>query len=103
FNPGSGPGCCGRIWWRDPKRAFVCKTEEIIIKEQQDHFSKQKEACPMFTPVDLETMVFRRGFRGYKTREVQEFMRKLIVDYEKLYKENIDLREELEKQKDLLK
>lgn len=57
----------------------------------------------MFTPVDLETMVFRRGFRGYKTREVQEFMRKLIVDYEKLYKENIDLREELEKQKDLLK
>ena len=57
----------------------------------------------MFTPVDLETMVFRRGFRGYKTKEVQEFMRKLIVDYEKLYKENIDLREELEAQKDLLK
>ena len=57
----------------------------------------------MFTPVDLETMVFRRGFRGYKTKEVQEFMRKLIVDYEKLYKENIDLREELEAQKELLK
>lgn len=57
----------------------------------------------MFTPVDLETMVFRRGFRGYKTKEVQEFMRKLIVDYEKLYKENIDLREELEAKKDLLK
>lgn len=57
----------------------------------------------MFTPVDLETMVFRRGFRGYKTKDVQEFMRKLIVDYEKLYKENIDLKEELEAQKDLLK
>lgn len=57
----------------------------------------------MFTPVDLETMVFRRGFRGYKTKDVQDFMRKLIVDYEKLYKENIDLREELERHKDLLK
>ncbi|HHT49335.1 MAG TPA: DivIVA domain-containing protein [Firmicutes bacterium] len=57
----------------------------------------------MFTPVDLETMVFRRGFRGYRTKEVQEFMRKLIVDYEKLYKENIDLREELDAQKELLK
>ena len=45
----------------------------------------------MFTPVDLETMVFRRGFRGYKTREVQEFMRKLIVDYEKLYNEKSKL------------
>lgn len=30
-------------------------------------------------------------------------MRKLIVDYEKLYKENIDLKEELEAQKNLLK
>ena len=57
----------------------------------------------MFTPVDLETMVFRRGVRGYKTIEVQEFMRKLIVDYEKLYKDNIELKEALERQKALLK
>ena len=57
----------------------------------------------MFTPVDLETMVFRRGVRGYKTKEVQEFMRKLIVDYEKLYKDNIELKEALERQKALLK
>ena len=39
----------------------------------------------MFTPVDLETMVFDE-FRGYKTSEVQEFMRKLIVDYENYIK-----------------
>jgi cell division initiation protein len=67
------------------------------------YFVEKEEAGWMFTPVDLETMVFRRGFRGYRTKEVQEFMRKLIVDYEKLYKENIDLREELDAQKELLK
>ena len=49
----------------------------------------------MLTPVDLETMVFRRGLRGYRTREVQEFMKR-ITDYEKLYKENFDLKEKLE-------
>ncbi|NLZ43296.1 MAG: DivIVA domain-containing protein, partial [Clostridia bacterium] len=50
----------------------------------------------MLTPVDLETMVFRRGLRGYRTREVQEFMKKITVDYEKLYKENFDLKEKIE-------
>lgn len=50
----------------------------------------------MLTPVDLETMVFRRGLRGYRTREVQNFMKKITADYEKLYKENFDLKEKLE-------
>ncbi|HBT16862.1 MAG TPA: hypothetical protein DEB05_07915 [Firmicutes bacterium] len=57
----------------------------------------------MFTPVDLETMVFRRGLRGYRTKEVQEFMRRLTRDYEKLYKDNMELREELEEKKELIK
>lgn len=57
----------------------------------------------MFTPVDLETVVFRRGVRGYRTREVQEFMRKVTIDYEKLYKENIELKEELEELKEIVK
>ncbi len=50
----------------------------------------------MLTPVDLETMVFRRGFRGYRTKEVQDFMRRLTADYEKLYQENFDLKEKVE-------
>ena len=50
----------------------------------------------MLTPVDLETMVFRRGLRGYRTKEVQEFMRRITIDYEKLYKENFDLKEKIE-------
>jgi cell division initiation protein len=50
----------------------------------------------MLTPVDLETTVFRRSFRGYSAGEVQEFMEQLTKDYEHLYKENIDLKEKIE-------
>lgn len=50
----------------------------------------------MLTPVDLETTVFRRGFRGYRVHEVQEFMARLTKDYERLYRENIELKEKLE-------
>lgn len=47
----------------------------------------------MLTPVDLETTVFRRGLRGYRTKEVQEFMEHVTADFERLYKENIELKE----------
>lgn len=57
----------------------------------------------MLTPVDLETMVFRRGIRGYRTQEVQNFMRRITADYEKLYKENFDLKEKIEHYEDRLK
>ncbi|HOP74780.1 MAG TPA: DivIVA domain-containing protein, partial [Bacillota bacterium] len=50
----------------------------------------------MLTPVDLETTVFRRSFRGYNVQEVQEFMSKITHDYEHLYRENIDLKEKLD-------
>lgn len=50
----------------------------------------------MITPVDLETMVFRRGFRGYNVHEVQEFMVKMTHDYEHLYRENMELKEKLD-------
>ncbi|MCL6588529.1 MAG: DivIVA domain-containing protein [Firmicutes bacterium] len=50
----------------------------------------------MLTPVDLETTVFRRSFRGYSAREVQDFMEQLTRDYEHLYRENIELKEKVE-------
>jgi cell division initiation protein len=50
----------------------------------------------MLTPVDLETTVFRRGFRGYNTKEVQEFMEAFGHDFERLYRENLDLKEKQE-------
>jgi cell division initiation protein len=50
----------------------------------------------MITPVDLETTVFRRGIRGYNVGEVQEFMLRITHDYEHLYRENIELKEQVE-------
>ena len=44
----------------------------------------------MFTPIDLETMVFRRGFTwlSHEKEGSGSPMPKLTIDYEKLYKEN---------------
>lgn len=50
----------------------------------------------MLTPVDLENIFFRRGVRGYRVEEVQEFMNRLTQDYEHLYRENLDLKEQVE-------
>lgn len=50
----------------------------------------------MLTPVDLENIFFRRGVRGYRVNEVQEFMSRITQDYEHIYRENIDLKEQIE-------
>lgn len=50
----------------------------------------------MLTPIDLENVFFRRGLRGYRVSEVQEFMSRLTQDYEHLYRENIELKEQIE-------
>lgn len=50
----------------------------------------------MLTPVDLENIFFRRGVRGYRVDEVQEFMNRITQDYEHIYRENINLKEQIE-------
>jgi DivIVA domain len=50
----------------------------------------------MLTPVELETIIFRRGMRGYKVHEVQNFMAQISADYEFLYRENNELKTKLE-------
>ncbi len=50
----------------------------------------------MLTPVDIENKVFGKGFRGYDEREVDDFMRVVVNDFEKLYRENADLRKKNE-------
>ncbi len=47
----------------------------------------------MLTPVDIENKEFTKAFRGYDIYEVEEFMKSLVADYEKLYRENGDLKE----------
>lgn len=49
----------------------------------------------MITPLDIENKEFKRGFRGYKAEEVDEFLDDVKEDYEKLYKENIEIKDKL--------
>jgi len=51
----------------------------------------------MITPADIENKEFSRAVRGYKEDEVDEFLDLIILDMEKLLKENRQLKKELEK------
>lgn len=48
----------------------------------------------MITPVEVLGKELKRGF-GYKAIEVDEFLEDLAKDYEKIYKENNELREKV--------
>lgn len=47
----------------------------------------------MLTPMDIHNKEFKKAFRGYKEDEVDEFLDKVIADYERLYKENGELKD----------
>jgi len=47
----------------------------------------------MLTPIDIENKEFTKAFRGYDIYEVEEFMKSLVADYEKLYRENAELKD----------
>ncbi len=47
----------------------------------------------MLTPVDIQNKEFTKAFRGYDAIEVDDFMQTLVLDYEKLYRENASLKE----------
>ena len=48
----------------------------------------------MLTPLEIENKRFsKQMMNGYSVAEVDEFLDELTLDYEKLYKENADLRE----------
>lgn len=51
----------------------------------------------MLTPLDIHNKEFKRGFRGYSEEEVDEFLDRVIKDYETLYRDNIDLKETIER------
>lgn len=49
----------------------------------------------MLTPLDIESKVFTRAVSGYNATEVKNFMKDILSHYEKLYKENIELKDKL--------
>lgn len=55
------------------------------------------------TPMDIEQQEFSRSFRGYNEEEVDDYLDKIVKDYEELIKENAKLREEIDRMKDRLK
>ena len=46
----------------------------------------------MLTPLDIENKRFPTKFKGYDDVEVDAFLDQLTIDYERLYKENAELR-----------
>lgn len=53
----------------------------------------------MLTPLDIENKKFQKQIKGYNVEEVDDFLDDLTVDYEKIYKENATLNEEVSKLK----
>ena len=51
----------------------------------------------MFTPLDLKNKTFTKGFRGYETEEVDKFFAQVVKDFERLYQDNIELKETVER------
>lgn len=57
----------------------------------------------MLTPLDIQNKEFNKSFRGYKETDVDGFLDEIIVDYENLYKENIELKDKITNLTDQLK
>ena len=53
----------------------------------------------MLTPLDIENKKFPTKFKGYDDAEVDAFLDELTIDYERLYKENAELRAQIEESK----
>lgn len=50
----------------------------------------------MLTPLDIQNQEFKRVLRGYSEDEVDDFLDKVVTDFEALLKQNQQLRDELE-------
>ena len=53
----------------------------------------------MLTPLDIENKRFSKTIKGYNVEEVDDFLDQITLDYEKLYKENAELRNQIEENK----
>ncbi|MGO1470334.1 MAG: DivIVA domain-containing protein [Tissierella sp.] len=49
----------------------------------------------MLTPLDIQNKEFKRSFRGYDIKSVDIFLDEVIEDYEKVYKENVELKDKV--------
>ncbi len=49
----------------------------------------------MLTPLDIESKEFSSSIGGYSKSDVNEFMKEILVTYEKMYKENIEMKDKI--------
>jgi cell division initiation protein len=49
----------------------------------------------MITPMDIRNKEFKKSFKGYNENEVDEFLDKVIGDYERIYRENGELKDRI--------
>lgn len=49
----------------------------------------------MLTPMEIHNKEFKKAMRGYKEDEVDEFLDKVVTDFERLYRENSELKDKL--------
>src|SRR5690606_25704098 len=50
----------------------------------------------MLTPRDIHQAEFKRVWKGYSVEEVDAFLRRVVLEYEAVYKENKSLKGEIE-------
>lgn len=47
------------------------------------------------TPMDIHNKEFSKAFRGYNEDEVDQFLDEIVEEFERLYKENIELKDRI--------
>lgn len=56
------------------------------------------------TPMDIETVEFKKTpFKGYSAEEVDLFLDKVIMEFERLYKDNSKLQDKLDSREEVIK
>ena len=54
-----------------------------------------KGICDLLTPMDIHNKEFKRSFRGYNEGEIDDFLDQVVNDYEKLFRDNENLRDQV--------
>jgi cell division initiation protein len=50
------------------------------------------------TPVEISKVEFTKSFRGYTEEEVDDFIDKVLKHYEELYRENLELKDQVDRE-----
>lgn len=56
----------------------------------------------MITPIEIQNKTFKSGGLGYDKRDVDQFMKELLVGYESLYRENVEMKDKISSLTDAL-